>query len=839
MTKTQFQNAWLAEFPWLEAVPNDRYSAKCKICVKTFKIDGSGRSQVASHQKCHSVQDGGTNTKKKPADPKQTTFKISNAGVVSTAATTTPLTERELVCKAEIYRALQVAHYNYSFNSTATDNQLFKLMFPNDPIAKLYTQADSKVKYNLQFGIAPYCKEALLFDIKRTPFTFKFDETTNQNVDKQYDGYLQYWSRAEGKIVNRYVGSLFLGHCTSDDLVEHFNHFMDENQLDPNFLLHLGMDGPATNLAFQRKLSAHLEKNNSTSFLDLDTCSLHPVHTAFRNGITSMSCDIDSLFIDLHFFFKLSSARRKDYSSLHTLTGTMDKYAMKHAETRWLSMKFVAVRVVEQWDNLREYFLEFLPKHPSSKTAFRKIKETKRYQRIRDHLKDPITLAYIAFCAYSARDFESFLLPFQSEKPMIHLIYPQMVSLLRNLMVKFIKIKYIDEKLETGTLHTLNADDNKKHRSLGNIDVGTKVKTMFHDVKFLPSDAQQKFREDCLKFYTTSVSYLQLNLPFENSFIKNVQYIHPGKRTDPSSLSAVSNIALKIRKVLQNCLHSVFGMGDDEDEDAFVDTIRDQWRLYQVEEIPTTWSQEDVTHVAVSTNVQASYWRYALGVCGIEPASSPVSAGEKRVDEYWDKVSKIKGEDGSVKYVQLGALMKVVLCLSHGNAVPERGFSINKIMLDAHGYTLDNDTIAALRLVKDAILRFGGIDKFPVTRKLIKSSFSSHEKYQQYLSAKRIEKEQNEALQAEQEQQKSAQQIKKAEMEAIQNDIDACELQIKAADEIVVAANSDLLAKLNGAGKSIDKNVVASATAKINVGIGEKRRLEEKLKTLKKKKSKK
>ena len=76
-------------------------------------------------------------------------------------------------------------------------------------------------------------------------------------------------------------------------------------------------------------------------------------------------------------------------------------------------------------------------------------------------------------------------------------------------------------------------------------------------------------------------------------------------------------------------------------------------------------------------------------------------------------------------------------------------------------------------------------------------------------------------------------------MEAIQNDIDACELQIKAADEIVVAANSDLLAKLNGAGKSIDKNVVASATAKINVGIGEKRRLEEKLKTLKKKKSKK
>ena len=29
-------------------------------------------------------------------------------------------------------------------------------MFPNCPIGQGYAQADAKVKYNLQFGIAPY-----------------------------------------------------------------------------------------------------------------------------------------------------------------------------------------------------------------------------------------------------------------------------------------------------------------------------------------------------------------------------------------------------------------------------------------------------------------------------------------------------------------------------------------------------------------------------------------------------------------------------------------------------------------------------------------------------------
>ena len=67
------------------------------------------------------------------------------------------------------------------------------------------------------------------------------------------DGYVQYLSESEHKVLNRYCGSLFLRHWASDDLVDHFKQFVVDNELDTNYLLHISMDGPNVNLAFQEK----------------------------------------------------------------------------------------------------------------------------------------------------------------------------------------------------------------------------------------------------------------------------------------------------------------------------------------------------------------------------------------------------------------------------------------------------------------------------------------------------------------------------------------------------------------------------------------------------------
>ena len=98
-----------------------------------------------------------------------------------------------------------------------------------------------------------------------------------------------------------------------------------------------------------------------------------------------------------------------------------------------------------------------------------------------------------------------------------------------------------------------------------------------------------------------------------------------------------------------------------------------------------------------------------------------------------------------MKYPQLHTLVKCVLSLSHGNAVPERGFSINKLFLESHGYSIENSTICALRIVKDMIHKVGGVKKFPV-KKLIPYVKVSYAKYTAYLDAERARKQQRAAL---------------------------------------------------------------------------------------------
>ena len=157
-----------------------------------------------------------------------------------------------------------------------------------------YDQTDAKVKYNLQFGIALYCKEQLIYDVSRCPFTLKINESTNRLSDKQYDGYVQYLSESERKVLNKFCGSLFLRYCTHDDLVDHFTQFLVDSEFEPNYFFHFCIDGPNMNLVVQVKLSKHLRDN-------LNTCSLHQVHTALHWEKTGIFFDVDHFFTTFTF----------------------------------------------------------------------------------------------------------------------------------------------------------------------------------------------------------------------------------------------------------------------------------------------------------------------------------------------------------------------------------------------------------------------------------------------------------------------------------------------------------------------------------------------------------
>ena len=142
--------------------------------------------------------------------------------------------------KAETIQALDYVGSGYSFSSANNDNEKFRQVSPDSAIPKAHKQAkiayviqhgiapyikemvlaevrdkqtetkiayviqhgiapyikemvlaevrdkqtETKIAYVIQHGIAPYIKEMVLAKVRDKPFTFKFDETTTEQIKK-------------------------------------------------------------------------------------------------------------------------------------------------------------------------------------------------------------------------------------------------------------------------------------------------------------------------------------------------------------------------------------------------------------------------------------------------------------------------------------------------------------------------------------------------------------------------------------------------------------------------------------------------------------------------------
>lgn len=188
--------------------------------------------------------------------------------------------------------------------------------------------------------------------------------------------------------------------------------------------------------------------------------------------------------------------------------------------------------------------------------------------------------------------------------------------------------------------------------------------------------------------------------------------------------------------------------------------------------------------------------------------------------------------EGSKKYQRLSALARCALTLSHGNADPERGFSVNKHLLNIHGSAVGEQTIHALRLVKDFIVRSEGFSNVVVTKSLIRDCQNSHALY----TAQRLEEDRQRELVANDTRQRENEQQKAAELEEIDNDLMVIERGIEIAEAAIKEGNDELEGLLRQS--SLDRNALASAHGKTSMGVKRKTELESALAVVKEKRRK-
>ena len=199
--KVRYRTAWESQFSWIKKDQTEG-QAYCRVCKSSFRIDNSGISQVKAHSSTNSHKEkerllSGKTSQRVLVIPE-------NSNIISLSQESSSLSFSDQILNAEILEALHVVDSNHSFASTNGDNDKFRRQFPDSKIAASYQQGETKTKYVIQFGIAPYVRKQMIDDFQAQPFTFKFDETTTSQIKKQYDGYVQYWSVSQRVVVNRF-----------------------------------------------------------------------------------------------------------------------------------------------------------------------------------------------------------------------------------------------------------------------------------------------------------------------------------------------------------------------------------------------------------------------------------------------------------------------------------------------------------------------------------------------------------------------------------------------------------------------------------------------------------
>ena len=335
---------------------------------------------------------------------------------------------------------LKVVENDLSFRACDGVGDLFRQMFPG-AVSQDFTCSSMKGDYVIRFGLGPYFKDALIKDVigSNHGYTLHYDETTNDQVKKQLDIVIRYWSNERNRIVVRYFDSLFFGHAQADTVVQELLKTLTDNGIPLNKLLCLSSDGPNVNKSIAAKVNKELNEAGLLSLINVGMCNLHAVHNGFGKGLDSYGGDAEKLAVELYYWFKHSAQRRQDFHLVQIAFDMEKHFFIRHVPCRWLTLTPALVRILELWNAVKEYFIQ-LPKSDKS------VEKNERYKCVMALLQNPATKVLLNFTVNIGPLFEDVLRAFQAEQPMVHLLHKRLCEFLQKLMLRFIRTDVIAKK---------------------------------------------------------------------------------------------------------------------------------------------------------------------------------------------------------------------------------------------------------------------------------------------------------------------------------------------------------------------------------------------------------
>ncbi|KAH6922186.1 hypothetical protein HPB50_010792 [Hyalomma asiaticum] len=275
------------------------------------------------------------------------------------------------------------------------------------------------------------------------------------------------------------------------------------------------------------------------------------------------------------------------------------------------------------------------------------------------------------FLKNAAQLFDRFQTLFQSKKPLIHVFYEEMVAIVKLVMGRFLRQEAFKDA--TGfQLKDTNVELPANWKAKPELGSDTEK-----EMELWTPTQKKAFHVKARAFYITCTKYLVSRLPLDNRVLFHMRFLKPGATGDSYTKSV---------RFIANALPQVIPPNE-------LSTLTDEWLSLVCETADWEISDDVIPH--------------------------------------WANVFLVKMPNGEPKYPKLAKLAKAVLCLPHGNADCERGFSENKQALH-HRASLSITSVTSFRQTKAFLKRYGGdATKVPLTKELLRSVGKSYRAYRE------------------------------------------------------------------------------------------------------------
>ena len=506
--------------------------------------------------------------------------------------------------------------------------------FPDSKIAKEVKCARTKTTAVIKHALAPAAHKNLISKVSTSPaFSLLMDESTDRGDLKREGTLIRYYDEATLHVTTGFLGLQEVPQATASNLFECLDFHLKQDGLTYEKLIGWNSDGASVMLGKRNSVVSRLKAKQPNLYVL--HCICHVSHLMIHDVVGCIPSYIINLTENLFWWFHHSAKRVTELKSFQDWLEVEAHKILKKVDTRWLSLEACINRIIEQYDPLKSYF-------DSIESSKLDEKARKKMKTMRDHLKSPITKAYLLFLSNILSIINKFNLLFQSSSPNAHRLLKEMNQLILSILNKFIIPSAIHSAAGNISAVSMHRSNQKEDDDL---ILGTPLRKYLREMEdeLLGTQELSNFFLHIRDFLAKLVQSAVKRLPLHDEVLQDMVWLDPAER-----ISSTSGMVRRLGIRFDNFI-----------SEDMLDQLIEEFCLYQTTgDLPT-----DV----LST---------------------------QEIDQYWGKIGRLESSTGKT-YGVLSFFAKCLLSIPHGNADSERMFSQINLIKTQHRCQLDTSTVAA------------------------------------------------------------------------------------------------------------------------------------------------